>query len=139
MRKGHAVGVLFRPLEETLLVDAFMVLRSDLSSEELAQALSRAMTHEGKLYDFLFDFSKGDRLVCTEVIYRAFQGIGGASFELSERSGRLCLSAEDLIKQGVEKEFLEVIACFGVEEQLLKVGSTAKKRVMASLRKWGEK
>ena len=61
-------GVLFRRLEETLRVDSFAVLRPRLSDADRATCLGRASTHEGKLYDFDFDFTRADRLVCTEVV-----------------------------------------------------------------------
>ncbi|MDB4597070.1 YiiX/YebB-like N1pC/P60 family cysteine hydrolase, partial [Akkermansiaceae bacterium] len=130
-------GVLFRELRETLAVDAFLVLRPKIARKDLRVALERAMTHEGKLYDFVFDFRTADRLVCTEVVYRAYHGVGDFSFELSQRSGRHCLSAEDLIKQGVTKGMFEVLMCFGVEDDTLRHGEVAHSRVMASLRKFG--
>lgn len=114
-------GVLFRPLEETLAVDAFMVLRPKLSAAERGAALERAISHEGKLYDFVFDFRKADRLACTEVIYRGYHGIGRVKFELREHAGRLCISAEDLIEQALESDYFEKIADFGVEENVIRV------------------
>ncbi len=114
-------GVLFRPLEETLAVDAFMVLRPKLANEELAAALERAISHEGKLYDFIFDFRKADRLACTEVIYRGYHGIGPVSFELRQHAGRPCISAEDLIEQALGSGCFEKIADFGVEENVVRV------------------
>ena len=130
-------GVLFRGLGETLAVDAFLVLRPKIAREDLRVALERAVTHEGKLYDFVFDFRTADRLVCTEVVYRAYHGVGEFRFELSQRSGRHCLSAEDLIRQGVAKGLFEVLMCFGVEDDTLRHGEVARSRVMASLRKFG--
>lgn len=130
-------GVLFRRLEETLAVDAVVLLRPLLPPTVVAEALTRALTHEGKLYDFVFDFRQADRLVCTELVYRAYHGLGGVNFQLSRRSGRLCLSAEDFLKQGLTGGFFEVVACFGVEDDLLRVGEAARRRLLASLRKFG--
>ena len=130
-------GVLYRELCETLAVDAFLVLRPVISNKELKEVLEKAFTHEGKLYDFVFDFRTADRLVCTEVVYRAYHGVGRFSFELSQRSGRHCLSAEDVIRQGLEKGMFEVLMCFGVEDDTLRHGEHAHSRVMASLRKFG--
>ena len=67
-------GVLLRDIGETLAVDAFTVLRPKLKDEEIKMALTKALSHAGKLYDFIFDFGMSDRLVCTEVIYRAYHG-----------------------------------------------------------------
>jgi len=118
-------GVLLRRIEETLNVDAFMVLRPKLGQEHRAQALSRGLTHEGKLYDFMFDFRVADRLACTEVIYRTYHGIGKldqvVSFELKRHSGRPCISAEDLIEQALGSGHFEKLADFGVEEDAVRI------------------
>jgi len=118
-------GVKFRTLSETLTVDAFVVLRPKVTTSELKEALTRALTHEGKLYDFLFDFRKTERLACTEVVYRAFHGIGSWQLELTKRSGHHTLSAEDLMHQGLKQGLFEVILIFGVDQQALKFGSEA--------------
>jgi hypothetical protein len=60
--------------------------------------LGRAASHEGKGYNFDFDFLRSDRLVCTELVYRAFDGIGNVTIPLSERAGRPKLFAEDLLR-----------------------------------------
>ena len=57
------------------------------------------------------------------------------NFELSRRSGRLALSAEDLLTQGLEKDLFEVVLCFGVGDQIIRHGKSAESRLRASLRK----
>ena len=104
-------GVRFRPVHETLEVDAFVVLRPPLPPADLAAALERGMRHEGKLFDFSFDFRNSDRLACTEVIYRSYHGAGNLAFSLVETGGRLCLPAEELIGQALEQGFRVVAAC----------------------------
>jgi hypothetical protein len=106
-------GVLFRPLEETLAVDAVAVIRPQLEGAELARAIERAAQHEGKLYDFDFDFFRSDRLVCTEVMYRAFDGLGPVKLTLTERSGRPTLSAEDLLDLAVDGQGFDPVAVCG--------------------------
>lgn len=130
-------GVLFRPLDETLAVDAFVVLRPIIEFSLLKEALERAISHEGKLYDFVFDFRNADRLVCTEVVYRAYHGVGDFVFDLTHRSGRHCLSAEDFLRQGLQKKMFEVVLCFGVEDDEIRFGDLAQSRLLASLRKFG--
>lgn len=106
-------GVLLRALHDTLRVDAVAVIRPCLSDEHLAEALSRALTHEGKLYDFEFDFFRSDRLVCTEVVYRGFHGIGGLDFPITRRAGRPTFSSEDLLRLALEGHGYEAVAVFG--------------------------
>lgn len=118
-------GVRVRPAEETLAVDAFVILRPPLPPDLLAVALGRAMDHHGKPYDFSFDFRKSDRLVCTEVIYRAYHGCGPVSFLLKEISARPCLPAEELIAQALEQGFRVVAAC-GVGRDEFSTGTRAE-------------
>ena len=116
-------GVLFRPLAETLAVDEFVILRPQLSDESLATALSRVCQHEGKGYNFDFDFFRSDQLVCTEVIYRAFDGldtlgigtlgVDKVAFKLIERAGRFSLSAEDILDMAMDDKGFKVVAAFG--------------------------
>ena len=90
-------GVRFRPLCETLNVDHVVVLRPVLSNSAIKQGIERVVLHEGKLYNFDFDFFNSEKLVCTEVIYRAFDGLEDLHFPLTLRSGRQTLSAEDIL------------------------------------------
>ncbi len=108
-------GVLFRPLTETLDVDELIVLRPSLNKKQIAKALERAVQHEGKSYNFDFDFFSSDQLVCTEVIFRAYDGIGKLTFKLIERAGRLSLSAEDLLDMAVKQNGFTAVACYGFE------------------------
>ena len=105
-------GVWIRSIASPLASDAVTVLRPTLAPADVAKALARGMFHEGKAYDFDFDFSRSDRLVCTEVVYRAFDSVGGLRFELSRRAGRLTLAAEDLLAMGLRREGFEPVATF---------------------------
>lgn len=113
MRKD---GVLLRALDDTLSVDCVTALRPRLRKQDIGRALSRALSHEGKLYDFEFDFSRADRLVCTEVVYRAYQGIGEMAIEPKMRAGRLTVSAEDLIDLALEGRGFTPLAVFGTPD-----------------------
>lgn len=106
-------GVLLRPLHDTLRVDAVAVIRPKLNSEHLADALSRALTHEGKLYDFEFDFFRSDRLVCTGVVYRGFDGVGGLTFPITRRAGRPTFSSEDLLRLALDDRGYVPVAVYG--------------------------
>lgn len=127
-------GVLFRPLSDTFAVDCFTVIRPRLDSTQICEALTRAITHEGKSYDFEFDFRRSDKLVCTEVAYRAFHGIGHIAFELKQRAGRVCLSAEDLLDHAVAEDFFEVVALYGCGGNRFRVGQAAKEALIRSYR-----
>ncbi len=125
-------GVLFRRLEDTLQVDAFVVIRPRLSPDLIDVALKRACSHAGKLYDFLFDFRTTDRLVCTEVIYRTYHGLGPIDFNLIQQAGRHCLSAEALLNQGLGKNWFDVVLIYGVNGNDLLWNREAEQRLRSS-------
>lgn len=127
-------GVLLREIEDTLQVDAFVVLRPKLSQAHINEALTRGLSHAGKLYDFIFDFSTSDRLVCTEVIYRAYHGVGPIDFALATKAGRKCLSAEDVLNQGIEKGWFEPVLIYGVGGNESLEGKAAKERLRDSFK-----
>lgn len=127
-------GVKLRPLKETLLVDAFVVLRPLTEKTDLAGVVRKALTHEGKRYDFLFDFSKAERLACTELIYRSFHGLGGWRLELIRQSGRLTLPAEELIRQCLDRSFARVLAIFGAHSCPLLTGKEATTKLRETLK-----
>lgn len=118
-------GVRIRPAEETLQVDSLVVLRPPLKEAELAEGLLRAVSHVGKPYDFLFDFRTADRMVCTEVIYRGFHGIGPVRFHLREVGGRLCLPAEEFLNQSMDCGF-RIIATGGLRGDQMLTGMAAE-------------
>lgn len=127
-------GVRFRSLRETLTVDNFVVLRPAFASdEERRTAVERALSHEGKLYDFEFDFTRSDRLVCTEVVYRSLDGLPNIHFDLIRKAGRFTLPAEELMKQGLAKGFLSVFLCYGLKGNQMQRGDRAKSLIERSL------
>jgi hypothetical protein len=129
-------GVLFRALEDTLAVDATVVIRPRMAAAQIAEAISRAATHEGKLYNFDFDFFRADRLVCTEVVYRAYDGVGPMQFQLTPRAGRPTLTAEDLLDMALDDRGFEPVAVFGTPDCRggLATGSEAAPLIAASYR-----
>lgn len=123
-------GVRLRPLKETLGVDAVAVIRPRLAQESIARGIERVLEHEGKGYNFDFDFFRSDRLVCTEVVYRAFDGIGEMHIPLTERAGRHTLAAEDLLDLALVGELFEPIAIYGTESSPQLIRGLACKDVL---------
>jgi hypothetical protein len=119
-------GVRLRPAEDTLQVDALVVLRPSMKSDEVAAAITRGLSHTGKLYDFIFDFTASDRLACTELVYRSYHGIGPVQFELQSYAGRTCLSAESLINQAVGQGWFQPVLVFGLHGDEWTTGPTAR-------------
>lgn len=105
-------GVLIRSLRSPCSADSVVVLRPTLDAAHIDEALARGMFHEGKSYDFGFDFTRSDRLVCTEVVYRAYEGVGNVAFTLSPKAGRLVLSADDLVQKALREEHFAVAGVY---------------------------
>ena len=68
--------------------------------------------HEGKPYDFDFDFCASNRLVCTEVVYRAYEGIAGIQFALERHAGRFALASGDLLRMALNEQHFQIIAVY---------------------------
>ncbi|WP_367870581.1 YiiX/YebB-like N1pC/P60 family cysteine hydrolase [Luteolibacter sp. Populi] len=124
-------GVLLRLAEDTLEVDSFVVLRPPLDPGALAAALTRAMDHTDKPFDFSFDFRKADRLACTALVYRTYHRCGPLVFSLVEVSARPCLPAEELISQALAQDFAVVAAC-GIGNDAIVTGTDALLALHAS-------
>lgn len=105
-------GVNIRSLSSPLASDSVVVLRPRLDPALLPEALVRALSHEGKPYDFDFDFRRADRLVCTGVVYRAYDGLGGMEIPLVRRAGRPTLSGSDLIQLGIHGQQFAPVAVY---------------------------
>ncbi len=69
-------GVIFTSLEHSVgEADAIVVFRPQVTDERRREALARAISHHGKKYDFDFNFETSDVIVCTELVYRAYDGL----------------------------------------------------------------
>jgi hypothetical protein len=105
-------GVQIRSIASPCASDSVVVLRPQLGSQDVARGLLRGLSHEGKPYDFDFDFRRADRLVCTEVVYRAYDGISGLHFPLVRRAGRPTLSGSDLIGMARQRRHFVAVAAY---------------------------
>lgn len=69
-------GVVFNSLEDAVAKDYLVIFRPRFAPEKqeaaVAQAIRRALRYHGRAYDFDFDFFTDDKLVCTELLYRAY-------------------------------------------------------------------
>jgi len=98
-------GVVFTSLEHSAGADYVAVLRPRLEPAALARAVDKAFGYYGRPYDFDFDFLTDETLVCTELVYKAFEPEGaapGLRFELVEVLGRPTLPANELVRQWAE-------------------------------------
>jgi Permuted papain-like amidase enzyme, YaeF/YiiX, C92 family len=109
--EAGASGVIFNSLEESLAADYVAVLRPRVSEARKNAAIARAFSHYGKPYDFDFDFSTTDKLVCTELIYRAYdEPIRGESiqFRLVQVLGRYTLPPQEVVDMFAQEHALDM-------------------------------
>ncbi len=92
-------GVRINPLEECAQADHALLLRPRVPADEIGHAVREAFGHLGKAYDFEFDFNTSARLVCTGLVWRAYDGRGPIGFTLIKRLGRYTLSGDDVVEQ----------------------------------------
>jgi hypothetical protein len=91
-------GVIFNSLTHSMHADYVAVLRPrKLADQDRAKAIARAFAHVGKPYDFEFDFSSADKLVCTELVYRSYDGL--IKFDLVPIMGRSTLPALEIARK----------------------------------------
>lgn len=127
-------GVRIRSLSSPMTADAILVLRPQLDRSDISRALCRGLFHDEKPYDFDFDFTRSDRLVCTEVVYRSYENVGGIRFDLTPRAGRLTLAAEDLIRMALVRRHFEPLAVFiPSQAHRLLTGSEAEAAIRKSM------
>jgi hypothetical protein len=95
-------GVSFTASEHAFGVDYLAALRPRLGKVDKAKAIERAFKYQGRPYDFDFDFFSDTSLVCTEVVYKAYQPSAdekGVNLPLVDVAGRRTLPANEIIKR----------------------------------------
>jgi len=65
-------GVQFSSIAHAMSKDYVVALRPTLAEGRVAAAIRRAVTLLGRPYDFNFDFATDERVVCTELVYHAY-------------------------------------------------------------------
>ncbi|MCI0744977.1 MAG: 1-acyl-sn-glycerol-3-phosphate acyltransferase [Verrucomicrobia subdivision 3 bacterium] len=93
-------GVRITTLERCIgVADSAAALRPRVSEAEVREAIARAFSHLGKPYDFDFDFFSTDKLVCTELVCRAFDA--NIQFPLVTVMGRKTMPPTELVRKFV--------------------------------------
>lgn len=122
-------GVILNTMEKSLAADGLAVLRPKLSRKEKAVALIQAFGYVGRPYDYNFDFLTDSSLVCSELIYKAYEPSEhstGVTFETHELFGRFITSPNDMVREfdenfGTDRQQLDLVLFFDGIEDLRRV------------------
>lgn len=89
-------GVSLTDLMTSGAADSMAVLRPTCSDRARADAIARALTYLGRPYDYRFDFDSDTALVCSELVFKAYQGY--VSLELEFVAGKKLLPPNNLAR-----------------------------------------
>lgn len=90
-------GVSFTTLDHSAGADSLAVLRPRTTKREKAIAIARAFGYIGLPYDFNFDFHTDGSLVCSEVVYKAYEG--SVALPLTSTMGRLNTPPNEIVHE----------------------------------------
>jgi hypothetical protein len=99
-------GVIFTTIEHSASADSLAVLRPRTGKRDKAIAIARAFHYAGRPYDFDFDFETDAALVCSELVYRAYEHGSenhGVQFPLIKVLGRSTLPPNEIARDFDEK------------------------------------
>ena len=101
-----AEGVVFSSLAKLseTKISRMVALRPRIATEERQRLLTSVFNFLGCGYDFKFDFNDASFQCCTEMLYRSLNGLGDIRFSLTQRAGRLTLSADDIVNYALEPD-----------------------------------
>lgn len=105
-------GVSFTTLDHSAAADSLAVLRPRTTKREKAIAIARAFGYVGRPYDFNFDFHTDAALVCSEVLYKAYEG--SVTFPLATTVGRLNTPPNEIVREfdqtfGTERQQFDLV------------------------------
>jgi hypothetical protein len=121
-------GVIFTSLEYSAGADSVAAIRPRLSKIAKARAITRAFHYSGRPYDFNFDFLTDAELVCTELVYKAYESsndIKGLHLPVAKIVGREVTPANYFAKLfdeefGTDNRQFDYVLFFDADERAQK-------------------
>lgn len=110
-------GVVFTSLEHSANADSLAVIRPRLANIDIAKGILTSLKYQGRPYDFNFDFRTDSSVVCSELVYYAYQPTkdkNGIIFPVTETLGRPVVTPNNIIKDftetyGMDKQQYDLI------------------------------
>jgi hypothetical protein len=114
-------GVSFTSMEHSAAADSVAVLRPRIDRVAVARAILHAFQYAGRPYDFNFDFQTDRELVCTELVFRAYEA-GDLRMPLVRILGRSTLPANEIARSfdsqyGASDQQLDLVIFLDGDEQ----------------------
>lgn len=98
-------GVVFTSLEHSADADSLAAIRPRLANVDIAKGLLTALKYKGRPYDFNFDFRTDAEVVCSELVFYAYQPTkdkNGIEFPVTTTLGRPVVTPNNIIKDLAE-------------------------------------
>jgi hypothetical protein len=89
-------GVIVQSLQDSASADSLAVLRPQVAKADRWKAIMAALPHYGKPYNYQFDFRTETALVCSQLIHKAYEMVGGLVLQPKMSGGRLLLSPNEI-------------------------------------------
>ncbi|MBR58373.1 MAG: hypothetical protein CMH54_10175 [Myxococcales bacterium] len=89
-------GVILQSLNASARADSLAVLRPKVTKADRWQAILAALPHFGKPYNYQFDFRTETALVCSQLVYKAYEPVDDFRLEPRLNGGRLLLSPNEI-------------------------------------------
>ncbi len=110
-------GVVFTSLEHSANADSLAVIRPRLANVDIAKGIITSLKYKGRPYDFDFDFRTDSTVVCSELVYYAYQPTKskkGIHFPVTTTLGRPVVTPNNIIKDlaetyGTDKQQFDLV------------------------------
>lgn len=100
-------GVEMNSLDHFLNVDSVGVVRKlELSPEEQADIVLRALRQVGKSYDFTFDVESNEAIYCSKLVYFTHQGM---NWPTQQSMGRTTFTPDDVASRALSGDDLDLV------------------------------
>ncbi len=99
-------GTLIQSVESSASVDYVAVTRTNLSKQEILEALLTSFGHYGQPYDYAFDLDTKSEIYCSEPVYDAYFKTSknkGVTFPKAVISGRLIVTPNAIVEKFVHE------------------------------------
>jgi hypothetical protein len=112
-----SAGVSLTSLNYSATCDSLAVLRPRLSKADRAAAVVRAMRYHARPYDYAFDFTSDESLVCTELVVKSYlpgERKQGLDLPLENVMGQMITPANAFVRQfdksfGTDRQQMDLV------------------------------